>query len=80
VATTSIAIVAEPGPDTLRVEMALFNAQKKRTAMNFISGVMPIGMRVEPLRGRCAGQAAGGRRAQRRDEVTVVIIQSAVLI
>ncbi len=39
-------IVKEPGPGTFMVESALYNAQKKRTAMNFISGVMPIGMAV----------------------------------
>jgi hypothetical protein len=54
-----IAIVAEPGPDTLRVEMALYNAQKKRTAMNFISGVMPIGMAINVLAVGARGKPLG---------------------
>lgn len=42
-------IVKEPGPGTLKVESAIYNAQKKRAVMNFISGVMPIGMGINAI-------------------------------
>ena len=37
-------IVIEPDANTLRVEAAFYGAQKKKTVLNVISGVIPIGV------------------------------------
>jgi Protein of unknown function (DUF3313) len=42
-------IVTEPGPGTLRVETSLYDAQKKKTAGNLISGVLPVGALVNGI-------------------------------
>jgi hypothetical protein len=39
-------IVTEPGPDTLRIESVIYDAQNKKTALNFITGVFPVGVLV----------------------------------
>lgn len=54
-----VQIVTEPGPNTLRMELALYNAGKKRVVMNFISGVAPIGMATNLAVGAARGKVLG---------------------
>ena len=39
-------IATEPGPDTLRVEATIYDAQKKNTVLNAFTGIFPVGIVV----------------------------------
>jgi hypothetical protein len=44
-----VEIVTEPGPGTLRIDAAIYDAQKKQTGLNLISGALPVGIAVNAV-------------------------------
>jgi hypothetical protein len=55
-------IVAAPGPDTLRVQTAFFDPEKKHVVADFLSAVVPIGAAVSLTKDFATGKpmAVGG--------------------
>ena len=50
-------VVTEAGPGALRLETSLYDAQKKQTAGNLISGVLPVGFVVNGIVAAARGKS-----------------------
>lgn len=49
-------LVTEPGPGTIRIQTALFNAKEKSVGRNLVSSVVPIGVGISVLKDATTGK------------------------
>lgn len=55
---TNFEVVQEPGPKTMRVQVALYHILKRGQVMNFVTGVIPTGMVVSVGKDFAGGKPA----------------------
>ena len=75
-------IVSEPGPDVLRIRMAITGFKQSRPALSAVSSIMPVGMAVSTVKkgatGSWTGSGATSAELMTLDSMTNDVLSAAV--
>lgn len=56
---TQLSVVTTPGPETIRIQFAIVDADSSKPVRNFLSSVMPIGIGVSLVKYAATGKQSG---------------------